>query len=118
YDSNGTLDPTFGTGGKVLTDFAGSSESAFSVALRADGKIVAAGRIWNGSNYDWALARYNSNGTLHASFGTGANRTTDFLGDDDEAFSLAIQPDGKAVVVGAAFSNDAWTYLFAMARYN
>src|SRR5262249_54870902 len=124
YNSNGTLEPTFGTGGKVPTDLADltglafSSESASSVALQADGKIVAAGRIWNGSNYDWALARYNSNGTLDTSFGTGGKVTTDFLGDDDEAFAVAVQPDGKAVVVGAAFSNDAWAYLFAMARYN
>ncbi len=62
---NGTLDNTFGTGGKVTTDFAGGDDAAFAVALQADGKIVAAGgaeagrsSFSYGSNEDFALARY------------------------------------------------------------
>jgi uncharacterized delta-60 repeat protein len=119
YNTNGTLDNTFGTGGKVLTDFAGS-DAAFSVAIRSDGKIVAAGRsfVFSTGNYDFAVARYNSNGTLDTSFGTGGKVTTDFLGDDDNAFTVVVQPDGKAVVAGSAFDNSTWTYVFAMARYN
>jgi len=119
YNLNGTLDNTFGTGGKVLIDFVGS-DAAFSVAVRLDGKIVAAGRsyVFATGNYDFAVARYNSNGTPDTSFGTGGKVTTDFLGDDDSAFSVVVQPDGKAVVAGSAFDPNAWTYDFAMARYN
>ncbi|MCI0337841.1 MAG: hypothetical protein L0226_09705 [Acidobacteria bacterium] len=54
-ESSGTLDASFGTGGKVTTDFAGSSDGAFSVAVQPDGKIVAAGLA---GGTDFALARY------------------------------------------------------------
>src|SRR5215469_11604753 len=103
YNPNGTLDATFGTGGKVLTDFADltgmafSSEAANSVAIRSDGKIVAAGRTFVTTGYNWALARYNNNGTLDTSFGKGGKVMTDFAGDSDEVYAVAVQPDGKAV---------------------
>ncbi|MEW6498402.1 MAG: DUF4347 domain-containing protein, partial [Cyanobacteriota bacterium] len=67
YNSNGTLDTTFGTGGKVTTDFNGSTGTGLSVIQQSDGKIVVAGRVHN----DFALTRYNSNGTLDTTFGTG-----------------------------------------------
>ena len=122
YNSNGTLDTTFGTGGKVLTDFADvtgmafSSEAANSVAIRLDGKIVAVGRTFVTTGYNWALARYNSNGTLDTSFGKGGKVTTDFAGDSDEAGAVAVQPDGKTVVSGYATINDA--IVSALVRYN
>jgi uncharacterized delta-60 repeat protein len=117
YNSNGTLDTTFGTGGKVVTDF-GADDHAFSVALQADGKIVAAGM----KGADFALARYNSNGTLDTSFGNGGKATTSFVGSSgDQAFSVAIQSDGKAVVAGNAIvklnGQSTLTTQFALARY-
>src|SRR5262245_28901631 len=90
-----TLDPTFGTGGKVTTDFLGFSDSAASVALQADGKIVLAGAASTNFGADFGVARYNSNGTLDTSFGTGGKVTTDFGGIYESARSVAVQRDGK-----------------------
>ncbi|MGH9848875.1 MAG: hypothetical protein ACREBD_03380, partial [Blastocatellia bacterium] len=59
YNSDGTLDPDFGASGKVTTDFAGSTDLAFSVAVQPNGKIVAAGSaVISGTGLDFALARY------------------------------------------------------------
>jgi uncharacterized delta-60 repeat protein len=121
YNSNGTLDASFGTGGKVTTAFLsqGFSEAqANSVAVQPDGRIVAAGNARVGGAFDFALARYNSNGTLDASFGTGGRVTTDFAGANDQAESVAVQPDGRIVAAGAAglFINRGFD--FALARYN
>jgi uncharacterized delta-60 repeat protein len=111
YNSNGTLDTTFGTGGKVTTVFNGGYDGCYSVIQQSDGKIVVAGYADNGSNRDFALSRYNSNGSLDTTFGTGGKVTTDFNGGDDYASSLALQPDGNIVLVGYSDNN------FAIARY-
>ncbi|MUG95782.1 tandem-95 repeat protein [Scytonema sp. UIC 10036] len=106
----GDLDPSFGMGGKVFTNL-GNFDSANSVAIQSDGKIVVAG-----SNGDFALARYNTNGTLDSSFGSGGKVVTDFNGSTDHGNSVAIQSDGKIVVAGVAWSNSQTD--FALARYN
>src|SRR5215467_9925952 len=69
---SGTLDPSVGTNGIVTTDFAGTGDAVATIAVQTDGKLVAAGNSYNNvsSNFDFAVARYNSNGTLDASFGT------------------------------------------------
>src|SRR5215471_17957347 len=85
---SGTLDLSFGTGGQVTTDFAGSGDSASSVAVQADGKIVAAGASSINFQSDFALARYNTDGTLDAAFGTGGKVTTDFGGIFEGAASV------------------------------
>jgi uncharacterized delta-60 repeat protein len=116
YNHDGTLDTSFGTGGKVTTDFAGLDDRAYSVAVQPNGKIVAAGFAGTGTGDDFALAHYNRDGTLDASFGTGGKVTTDFADSDDYAASVAVQPNGKIVAAGNTFTsagND-----FALARYN
>jgi uncharacterized delta-60 repeat protein len=123
YNSNGTLDASFGTGGIVTTAFAlgqgGFSEAqANSVAVQPDGRIVAAGNAVVGGGFDFALARYNSNGTLDASFGTGGRVTTDFAGANDQADSVAVQPDGRILAAGAAGPYINRSFDFALARYN
>jgi uncharacterized delta-60 repeat protein len=118
YNSDGTLDASFGAGGIVTTDFAASLTQAFSVALQPDGKIVAAGQTFINGSLDFALARYNRDGTLDASFGTGGTVTTDFAGErsrQDRAFSVAVQPDGKIIAAGQATIR---SFDFALARYN
>ena len=101
YNRDGTLDDSFGTGGTVTTDFvAGSLDQALSVAIQADGKIVAAGTAAINGNSDFALARYNRDGTLDATFGAGGTVTTDFAGASDQAFSVAVQTVGKIVAAG------------------
>src|SRR5207249_6334152 len=72
----GDLDPTFGIGGKVTTG-SGTDDDGYAVAIQADGKLVVAVETNNGINYDVALVRYNANGTLDATFGTGGKVTTE-----------------------------------------
>ncbi|MFP5265580.1 MAG: delta-60 repeat domain-containing protein [Blastocatellia bacterium] len=108
YNSNGDLDPSFGTGGKVRTNFRIRGDEAHALAIQSDGKIVVAGSTGSGIDSgprDFALARYNSDGSLDSSFGTGGKVTTDFLGSFDDANAIAIQNDGKIVVAGDAFGN-------------
>ncbi len=114
YNPDGTLDASFGISGKVLTDF-GGYDAANDLALQADGKIVLAGvgGVFNG----FAVARYNTDGTLDASFGDDGRVTTRFFGESVEtANGLAIQPDGKIVAVGFAYSS--FDPSFALTRYN
>ncbi|MFF7892429.1 hypothetical protein ACFZDI_11025 [Streptomyces sp. NPDC007907] len=123
YNTDGSLDTTFGTGGTVITDF-GDDAAAFDVALQSDGKIIAVGRSGVNTYHDFALARYNPDGSLDTTFGTGGTVTTNFEGDeqgdpwdgDDEANGVALQPDGKIVVVGGGAPGVGAE--FALARYN
>jgi uncharacterized delta-60 repeat protein len=121
YNSNGSLDTSFGDGGVVTTTFPEGSY-AFDVALQDDSKIIAAGTVFvdfnpgESSNTDFALARYNPDGTPDTTFGNGGQVSTDFLGLEDDAFSLLIQPDGKIVAVGSA-NDPATFYDFAAVRY-
>jgi uncharacterized delta-60 repeat protein len=119
YNRNGTLDSTFSGDGKVRTNFTAEPDFALDVAIQADGKIVAAGGAGTGSeDVDFALARYNSNGSLDRTFGGDGKVTTDFPApspdDEDIAHAVAIQPDGKIVALGLAHRAGP----FALARYN
>lgn len=81
FDTNTVLDASFGAEGRVRTNI-GSQTNAFANALRiqADGKIVAAGYAYDGTNNQsvFALARYNPDGSLDTSFGNGGKLITDF----------------------------------------
>src|SRR5207245_943210 len=106
----GDLDATFGTGGRVLTDFGGGA-GARALALQADGKIGATGFTSSdfGTRRRFALARYNPDGSLDRQVVTS-------FADRDEASALALQSDGKIVVAG--FSGAGGRQDFALARYN
>ncbi|MEU9160943.1 calcium-binding protein [Streptomyces sp. NPDC048424] len=98
YLPDGTLDGGFDGDGKVTTDFGtGTLDGSSDLALQPDGKIVAAGI----SRSDFAVARYNVNGTLDSGFGTGGKVTTDvYFGFFDTASAVALQSDGKIVAAG------------------
>ena len=101
YNPDGSLDPSFGDGGTVRTDFGGAGDPARAVALQADGKIVAGGHFVTPSfSGDFALARYTPDGSLDSSFGVGGKVTTDLAGASEAITGLAIQPDGKVVAAG------------------
>jgi uncharacterized delta-60 repeat protein len=100
YNANGSLDTTFDGDGKLTTDFAGGSDVALAAALQADGKLLVAGEADNGSDNDIAVARYNSDGSLDASFGSGGKVRLDLTGADEVAQSIAVQGDGKIVLAG------------------
>src|SRR5207248_8962003 len=93
----GDLDSTFGTGGKVTTDF-GGDDFGRKVAIQTGGKIVVAGEASN----NFALARYNTDGSLDSTFG-GTGKVTPNFGNAREAFELPIQTDGKIVVSGTVY---------------
>jgi uncharacterized delta-60 repeat protein len=113
YLSNGALDLSFGRRGVVQTDFAQNDERIEDVVLQADGKIVAAGwtRTLPGALYRFALARYLPNGSLDTSFGTGGKVVTALSQGYDQAYGVALQPDGKIVLAGYSTG-------VAAARYN
>ena len=98
--ADGDLDTSFGSDGKVITATSSGSDAARSVAIQSDGKIVVAGYSNNGSNDDFALVRYNTDGTLDTSFDSDGKVTTAIGSSNEVAFSVAIQSDGKIVVAG------------------
>jgi uncharacterized delta-60 repeat protein len=115
YNTNGYLDSTFDSDGKLLTNF---GEVAFltCLAIQGDGKIVAAGYGMNVDNIDFFLARYHTNGSLDSSFDGDGKLISPFSTRTDEIYAIAIQSDGKIVVTGrtdSSFTND-----IALARYN
>lgn len=113
YTSTGALDTTFGNQGKVTTQI-GNMSAIRSIAIQSDGKIVAAGY----SDFDFAVARYTTTGSLDSAFGGGDGIvTTDFYGDEDKATSIRLQSDGKILVAGSAVDLDL-SINFAIARYN
>ena len=121
YNANGSLDTTFDGDGKVTTDFGGGDDTAHSVAIQSDGKIVVAGSSGIRGTFDsddFALTRYNANGSLDTTFDGDGKVTTDFGKNlDDHGYSVAIQSDGKIVVAGES-KHVRGGYDFALARYN
>ena len=108
------LDPTFGKGGKVRTDFLGRSfDQAFGLALQPDGRIVAVGAVENG----FGIARYDPNGSLDATFGTHGKVVTTF-GGFAFAAAAAVQRDNRIVVVGTVSADLTSPNVFGVARYN
>ena len=118
---DGDLDPTFGTDGKVLTDFDHSTDIANAVAIQADGKLVVVGTTYRDNDFsgeDFAVARYNPDGALDKTFGVGGKVQTDFPGLAAVASSVVVQPDGKIVVAGGAFPLFTFLGDFKVVRYN
>src|SRR5215467_4641280 len=114
----GDLDLSFGIGGKVITDFSGNDDTAAAVAIQQDGKIIAGGTSTAaGGNSDFALARYNSDGSLDQNFGSNGKVTTDFFQGSDLLHAIAIDSDGRIVAAGSA-SRPGQRPEFALARYN
>jgi uncharacterized delta-60 repeat protein len=109
YNPDGSLDQSFGSGGKVVTDFFPDSDAAYSVSIQHDGKIVAVGAV--------AVMRYNPDGSLDASFGSGGKVATPLAhGSQLNAAAAVLQPDGRIVLGGNVMG--ALTYNFALARFN
>ena len=104
YTPDGKLNPNFGNGGIVTTPFAGMGAQAKAVAVQPDGKIVVAGSAFvsNSIDEDFAVARYNADGSLDDNFGAHGLVTVDLGTDNDFATGLAIESDGKIVVGGNA----------------
>ena len=101
-DSTGSPDAGFGSNGKATLDFAGDHDYANAIALQGDGKIVVAGYAFNGSNDDFALARFGGSGVADTDFGVSGRVIIDFDGQDDRANTVVLQADGKILAAGHA----------------
>ncbi|RDB06872.1 3-coathanger stack domain-containing protein [Runella aurantiaca] len=109
-NANGTLDNTFDTDGKAITDIGNSTDDyAYDLAVQEDGKIVLAGKIWNGTSDDVALVRYNENGSLDLNFNDTGKQTTSINPGDDRGNAITLQPNGD-IVVGGTTRTPAYSY--------
>ena len=116
YTADGLPDPTFGTAGRVITAFGPGAEEPHAVAVQADGKIVVAGLAVLGEDIDFALARYNPDGTPDETF-DGDGRVTTHVWALDYVRDMVLQPDGKIVVAGLVWDGETITDS-ALVRYN
>ncbi|CAN5215675.1 hypothetical protein BH11BAC5_BH11BAC5_14380 [soil metagenome] len=114
YNSNGLIDSSFATGGKLDAGLDQGNTRFYRIAVQTDGKLVAAGSTWNGTNYDFALVRYNNDGSIDKTFGKNGNQILDF-GATEEVNGLAIQADGKIIAAGSSYTNSGG--IFCVARY-
>jgi len=115
YHGDGSLDASFGVNGVVTTDLGATLEAVYAIRLQPDGRVVAAGfsRVGLG-DANFALARYNADGSLDTGFGNCGTVITSFTNSDDVADAVVIQPDGKIVAAG---STGGPAPDFGLARY-
>jgi len=116
YTTTGTLDNTYGNNGIVTTDFNSSNAMVSSLALQADGKLIAAGVVNGPSGGDFALARYNADGSKDLSF-HGSGETTSDFSFNDWARSVVVDANGKIYAGGQSYDN-TFAQRFTIARYN
>src|SRR6266540_32687 len=116
YNRNGTLDNSFNGDGKVMTSIRGYDDGGLDVAIHEDGKIVVGGFSSNSFDRDFAVVRYNTDGTLDKTFSGNGKVTTDFGIYHDACYAAAIQPDGK--ILAAGYSYQGRYPEFALVRYN
>jgi uncharacterized delta-60 repeat protein len=100
--TNGTLDTSFGGGDGIATFDPGGSDHARACAIQPDGKIILSGDTWVSPNDKFATVRFNSDGTVDGTFGTGGMVVTDFGpgGGDEHACDVKVLPDGRIIAVG------------------
>ena len=99
YTTAGVLDVALSGDGERTAAFAGTDEAS-DVAIQANGRIVVVGATSDGADWDFAIARFRAGGALDHSFSGDGKRTVDLGGGNQEANGVAIQEDGKIVVVG------------------
>ena len=114
YKTDGSLDLSFGDNGKVTTNVGSGTDSGQAITIQPNGKIVVAGYAGNGSNDDFALVRYKTDGSLDTSFAGDGKLVTDFGGSDDQSYAVTVQSDGKILLAGGSVGG-SWG--FAVARY-
>lgn len=103
---SGMLDASFGDGGIVTTSITDQFNIAKGMAIQADGKIIVCGNVGPSNSYDVGVARYNEDGTLDDTFGTGGEVVIAPTATLDFAFAVALQDDGKIVLGGYIFDGD------------
>lgn len=118
YLADGQMDTSFGRAGRLYTDLGSQSDYAYAMALQSDGRIVVAGSSYGAGGTNFAIARYNADGTPDTTFDGDGKLTTDMgAGYEDCIYALSIQGDGK-IVAGGYASVPGFGNRFALARYN
>lgn len=118
YHPDGSIDTEFGEDGIVVTDGLGDEDQIKEIAIQPDGKIIAAGYFGTEMYTEFAVARYNIDGSIDNTFGDAGKLTTEFGGYNDLALSVELQPDGKIIVGGSYYSATVTESDLVMARYN
>ncbi|WP_303722310.1 hypothetical protein [Malonomonas rubra] len=116
YNSDGSLDTSFDSDGMLTTDVASLNDGGYSVVLQPDGKILVGGYSEVNYSAQFALLRYNSDGSLDTSFHSDGIVTTDVGILNDYGQSVALQPDGKILFGG--YSHNGSNNDMALLRYN
>ncbi|MEP7265121.1 MAG: T9SS type A sorting domain-containing protein [Bacteroidota bacterium] len=118
FNTDGSLDNTFGTQGVTVTPIGSGSDNCYSMTVQNDDKIILAGDINVGTAYVFTVARYDANGILDPSFGVAGIRSH-FLGsnDDDYGYSVKMQQPGNKILVGGA-TNFNGSYDFVILRFD
>lgn len=111
FTQAGTLDSSFNLNGKVITDISGDDDLAQSIAIQSDGKILLAGFSKVGFYYDLSMVRYNSDGSLDISFNLNGTVINSIANNDDRVHGIAIQSDGKILLVGDFYSISRQTFV-------
>ena len=107
-----TLDPSFGTAGQAGPFFYSNFSSTNmekSMVLQPDGKILIAGYNYNGSNYDFAVMRLNADGSIDNSFDGDGLKSINVASNNDYAYAVAVQPDGKILLTGYSYYYTTYT---------
>lgn len=117
FNTDGKLDTTFNGTGIVTLSIGNGNDDAQGVAVDSSGRIVVAGFSTTNGNKDFAVARFNTDGTLDKTFNGTGIVTTDFAGHNDQGQGVTIDSSGR-IVVGGSASLDGSTNRFAIARYN
>jgi uncharacterized delta-60 repeat protein len=121
YLPGGSLDASFGSDGKVVAHLGGESfdSTAWDLAVQSDGRVVAAGQLLahTASAGEFGLVRLDQAGSLDPTFGGDGRVRTSFKGSIANAYGIALQSDGKIVVVGDRITTEVFTVTFALARY-
>lgn len=102
YNEDGSLDTSFNHDGVVTTQIGSDDDYAQAIALQENGRIIVAGYTSNGQDSDFALARYNSDGSLDLEFGLGGIVVLPIGSGDDIAHAVAVQTDGSILIAGSA----------------
>ncbi len=117
YNVDGSLDTTFNGTGYNIVNMAGPQDVGYRVVVQSDGKYIVAGQADSASTDDFALVRFNANGTLDTTFGTGGKVVTQSTSNTDQARDVVVQTDGKIIVVGHYGDNTNQSKDVSLVRY-
>lgn len=117
-DANGDLDNTFGNNGVSTAQIVDEANYANDIIIQEDGRIILAGRTVKLIEYDFAMLRFNTDGTLDESFGNNGKVKTDVNGRNDQGIAVALQPDNKIIFAGYSFTPDGNGSEFTVVRYH